>query len=119
MTMDQYQRLSSERTITDAILSAGAIVFMAGTVLTAYQGGIMLKALIAALSGVLATAILTLSFTGRFLTLREGSGIFSSRDFWSYQCGVLGGYGKRRFRGARFFCSPILAPRWSSSSILG
>src|SRR5512137_1851773 len=73
MTMDQNQRIVPRKgLLVHAILSAGAIVFMAGTVLTAYQGGIMLKALIAALSGVLATAILTYSFTGRFLTLREG-----------------------------------------------
>jgi hypothetical protein len=53
------------------MLSAVAIVSMAGTVLIAYQGGPVAKAFIAALFGVLATAILTYSFTARFLTFRE------------------------------------------------
>ncbi len=70
--MDQNQRVVPRKgLLAHAILSAGAIVFMAGTALTAYHGGTVAKALIAALSGVLATAILTYSFTGRFLTLRK------------------------------------------------
>ena len=70
--MDQNRRVVLRKgLLVHAMLSAGAIVFMAGTVLIAYQGGTVAKALIAALSGVLATAILTYSFTGRFLTFRE------------------------------------------------
>ena len=53
------------------LFSLGTTGFMTGTVLIAYQGGNVEKALIAALFGVLATAVLTHTFTGRFLSLRE------------------------------------------------
>src|SRR4030042_6739040 len=72
MTMDQNRRVIPRKgLLVYAMLSAGAIVSMAGTVLIAYQGGTVAKALIAALFGLLATTILTYSFTGRFLTFRE------------------------------------------------
>jgi cyclic beta-1,2-glucan synthetase len=70
--MDQNRRVVPRKgLLVHAMLSAGAIVSMAGVVLIAYQGGTAAKALIAAVSGVIATAILTYSFTGRFLTFRE------------------------------------------------